>query len=91
MPNKNYISGRNAEYAVIKALREEGAVLAQRTAGSHSLIDVIALMPDGLCRLIQVKKDSSPLHLEELAQLPHKTGVSVELWHKVDGQWIVYR
>jgi hypothetical protein len=90
MPNSNYISGRNAEYSVCKALKEQGAVFAQRTAGSHSPIDIVALFPDGTCKLVQVKADSSPLHLQELAALPHAENVSLELWHRVDGKWVIY-
>ena len=88
--NRNYVSGRNAEYSVVKILKEQGAVIAQRTAGSHSLIDVVGLMPDGTVRLIQVKKDSSPLHLEELGKLPRAQNVSIELWHYQDRKWVIY-
>ena len=89
--NRNYVRGRNSEYAAIKRLRTEGAVFAQRTAGSHSPIDVVALMPDGLVRLIQVKSDSSPLNVKVLAALPAAENVSIELWHFVSGDVRIYR
>jgi Holliday junction resolvase len=87
--NKNYISGRAAEYAVVKELRKQGAVVAQRSAGSHSPIDVFALMPNGRVRLIQVKKGESPLELEKLESLPCAVNISIELWRKTDGGWQV--
>lgn len=43
MPNKNYIKGRNKEYRICKTLKEQGFDIAQRTAGSHSPIDVIGI------------------------------------------------
>jgi len=89
--NTNYVKGRAAEYQVVAELRKQGALIAQRTAGSHSLIDVVGLMPDGSVKLIQVKKDSSPLKLADLAELPRKKNVSIELWHRQDGQWIIYK
>ena len=59
MPNKNYIKGRKKEYDIVKQLREEGFDIVQRTAGSHSPIDVIAI--NKLLRVIlfiQAKPDS---------------------------------
>jgi len=86
--NRNYISGRTKEYAVCKELRRQGAVFAQRTAGSHSPIDVVALMPDGSVRLIQVKRSSyDPKAAEKLSALPHTEGVLIELWEWVRGAW----
>ena len=43
MPNKNYIKGRRKEYAIMKALKDNGYIIAHRTAGSHSPIDVFAI------------------------------------------------
>lgn len=43
MPNKNYVKGRNKEYAICHELREAGYDIVQRTAGSHSPIDIIAI------------------------------------------------
>jgi Holliday junction resolvase len=43
MPNSNYIKGRKKEYAIIKELRTVGFDIVQRTAGSHSPIDIIAI------------------------------------------------
>jgi len=41
MPNKNYNSGRNFEYRVKKYLESKG-YLVFRSAGSHSIADLIA-------------------------------------------------
>ncbi len=43
MPNKKYVKGRRKEYRVCKRLRVEGFDIVQRTAGSHSPIDIIAI------------------------------------------------
>jgi len=62
MPNKNYIKGRRKEYKYVKIMRELGFI-AQRTAGSHSPFDVIAINPDTKqIRLIQCKPDSMNAH-----------------------------
>ena len=43
MPNRNYIKGRRKEYKLCKELRELGYEIVQRTAGSHSPIDLFAI------------------------------------------------
>lgn len=43
MPNKNYVKGRRKEYKVVNQLRKKGFDIVQRTAGSHSPIDIIAI------------------------------------------------
>ena len=43
MPCKNYHNGRAKEYRITKDLKEAGWDIAQRTAGSHSQIDIIAI------------------------------------------------
>lgn len=43
MPNSNYVKGRRKEYAIVKDLKDEGFHIAQRSAGSHSPIDVFAI------------------------------------------------
>lgn len=40
---KIYNKGRRKEYDIIYKLRKEGYDIAQRTAGSHSPIDIIAI------------------------------------------------
>jgi len=59
MPNKNYIKGRRKEYKIRQQLIEEGYLIVQRTAGSHSAIDIIAIDPDDRRILfVQAKPDS---------------------------------
>lgn len=43
IPNKNYIKGRRKEYEIVKKMKEQGCEIAQRSAGSHSPIDVFAI------------------------------------------------
>lgn len=76
----NYERGRAAEYKVVKRLREQGALIAQRSAGSHSPVDIWAVFPDHML-LVQVKKDDSPHRLDDFHALPVPAGVIKQLWH----------
>ena len=59
MPNKNYVKGRAKEYKICKKLKEEGFDITQRTAGSHSPIDVIAINKSlRTIKFIQAKPDN---------------------------------
>lgn len=61
MPNKNYIKGRKKEYKIMKELKEQGFDIAQRTAGSHSPIDVFAIhKKNKVIKFIQSKPDNYP-------------------------------
>lgn len=54
--NKNYINGRNKEYRIVKKYKEQGYDIVQRTAGSHSPFDVIAVnIKQERIKLIQAK------------------------------------
>jgi len=65
MPNKNYLKGRRKEYKHVKIMREKG-FLSQRTAGSHSPFDVIAINQETKeIRLIQCKPDSMNAHQQQ--------------------------
>ena len=46
MPNKNYVKGRRKEYKICNEFKDAGFDIVQRTAGSHSPIDVIAISRD---------------------------------------------
>ncbi len=43
MVNKSYRKGRRKEYGVTNRLKKEGFIIAQRSKGSHSPIDVFAI------------------------------------------------
>jgi len=52
-----YKKGARKEYKIIYDLRAEGYDIAQRTAGSHSQIDIIAInIKDKVIKLIQSKR-----------------------------------
>ncbi len=52
MVNKNYEKGRNKEYATVNKLKKAGYDIVQRSAGSHSPIDVFAI--NKTCRVIKL-------------------------------------
>lgn len=59
MPNSNYIKGRKKEYKIVKEFRDKGYDIVQRTAGSRSPFDVIAIRKeDNRITLIQVKPNN---------------------------------
>jgi len=58
MPHKFYLKGRRKEYKIVSRLKKEGFDIVQRTAGSHSPVDIIAIdIQKGIIRLIQSKSD----------------------------------
>jgi Holliday junction resolvase len=58
MPNKNYLKGRRKEYKIVNQFKEKG-LIAQRTAGSHSPFDVIAINPkERRIFLVQAKPET---------------------------------
>lgn len=57
MVNKNYRSGRNKEYRIMKKKLAEGFDIVGRTAGSHSKVDVFAIKQNPpIIEFIQSKK-----------------------------------
>lgn len=59
MSNKNYIKGRRKEYKIVKQYKDKGYKIVQRSAGSHSPIDVFAIDKETrTIKLIQAKPDS---------------------------------
>ena len=57
--NKNYNNGRAKEYRICTKLKEQGYDIAQRSAGSHSPVDVFAIdIKKKVIRLIQAKPAS---------------------------------
>lgn len=65
MPNKQYVRGRTAEYKTIAWLKKQGYV-AQRSAGSHGLWDVLAYDAKGWI-VVQSKQDCEPGKAELVA------------------------
>jgi len=59
MTNLNYRRGRRKEYRIVKQLKQDGYDIAQRSAGSHSPVDVWAIdTTNKRIMLVQVKPDS---------------------------------
>lgn len=84
MTNKNYNNGRAKEYRMVKKLRAAGYDLVQRTAGSHSYIDIIAIRKlDNKILFVQCKPKSMGINKKaklekELAWL--KDNWESDLW-----------
>lgn len=59
MPNKQYVSGRRREYKLCNQLKKNGYNIVQRSAGSHSPIDIFAIShAKKIILFIQSKPDS---------------------------------
>lgn len=59
MPNKNYVAGRNFEYARKKEWSSRGYIVL-RTAGSHGPFDLVGIHPSYPVALIQCKRVETP-------------------------------
>lgn len=67
MPNKNYIKGRKKEYSIVHKLKKKGFDIVQRTAGSRSPVDIIAIhRKKKIILLVQSKPKG--YHSQEYAQ-----------------------
>ena len=78
MPNKQYVKGRKKEYKIVHDLKLLGYTIAQRTAGSHSPIDVFAINPlTHTIMFVQSKPTDYPLKaIKKLKQdLSYLTGL----------------
>jgi Holliday junction resolvase len=64
MPNKNkkYVKGYELEQDIVNACKKRGFIFAQRTAGSHSVADVIGIIPNGTVILFQAKSTEKYLN-----------------------------
>jgi Holliday junction resolvase len=84
MPNKNYVSGRALEYRIMKHLKERGYGLVVRSAGSHTLADIISF--DTQVHLFQVKKREELHETEksiELGRIARRCGAKAwEVWNE---------
>ena len=85
MPNKNYVNGRDKEYKICKQLKVNGFDITQRSAGSHSPIDIFAINRlTRVIKFVQCKPDNfSELNkrriMEELGYLKDMWRVEFEL------------
>lgn len=78
MPNKNYQKGRRKEYKICDELKKEGFDIVQRTAGSHSPFDIIAInVKCRVIKLIQSKPDN------------YKSDKIKEEWNKLNNNYKV--
>ena len=85
MPNKNYIKGRKKEYKIVKEYRDKGFDIVQRTAGSHSPFDVIAIHTKEKKILLVQSKSSVPQSARDKLVIDNrllngKFKVSFEVW-----------
>jgi len=81
--NKIYRKGRRKEYSVTSKLKRMGYDIAQRTAGSHSPVDVLAVsLRRKEILLIQSKPDgTNPTKiLKDNKELNGEFNVSFEVW-----------
>ena len=53
-PNRNYIKGRKLEYELKKMYEEMGCVVV-RSAGSHSVVDLVVMRPTTGVIFVQAK------------------------------------
>jgi len=67
MPNRNYLAGRRKEYKICTQLKKKGYDIVQRSAGSHSPIDIWAIHKKKReILLVQSKPDNFRLKQEEI-------------------------
>ena len=90
MPNKKYEQGRRLEYRTIKNFEDMGCT-AIRSAGSHSLVDVIAWDTRSVW-LIQIKSGSAymtPAEREAFLEMPAPPNAIKQIhhWFKVANRW----
>jgi len=84
MPNPKYIKGVAKERALVNEARDKG-LIAFRSAGSHSPIDVCIINPNNLTiQFIQCKSDNHPISqtnklLNQYKQLNNEFMVSFEV------------
>lgn len=96
-----YQRGAEIEYKIVAEMKEKGALVAVRSAGSHSKVDVWIITKEGKILLIQSKRSKGAISLEklyqedindliELAKLLD-VNVGVEFWHWQDRKGFVQK
>ena len=85
MVNENYQKGRRKEYAVCEKLRKQGYDIAQRTAGSHSPFDIIAINKAlKIIKLVQVKSSDVVRQKSELEKINEELNGTFEVEFTVE-------
>jgi len=91
MVNKNYQKGRAFEYKIKKAYEKSG-YLVFRSAGSHSIADLIAIHPSGLVHLIQCKATTynkiSKKELDNLREVANRYNCKPVIAYKTTDDFI---
>ena len=88
--NKQYARGRAYEYKALIKLREDGW-LAQRSAASHSPIDIFA-GKDGKTVLLQIKSGKAKFNDEDrqaLRNWAQAFNACAEVWHFKKGKGFI--
>lgn len=80
--NANYTKGVRLERKLVAHLKTLGALVAQRSAGSHSLIDVFCVTWDGQPELFSCKTDGhwSGEETQKLCALQRELGELARVW-----------
>lgn len=81
----NYERGRQFEYRVRDKLKSMGALEVIRAAGSHTVVDIVALFPFGVTRLVQCKRDRRLSKSERERILSLASGAHVTAWLAYQG------
>ncbi|MGH2638402.1 MAG: hypothetical protein ACRDF4_03870 [Rhabdochlamydiaceae bacterium] len=69
----NYTRGRSYEYRVIAKLRKQGFTIVQRSAGSHSVVDIWAVdTAKKIIKLVQCKSGKSAKRELGKIELPER-------------------
>ena len=84
MPNKNYINGRAKEYRVKKQLESEGWFCV-RSAGSHSIVDIVAIKASPFGNPIMLKKRLIDMATNKNKKICKNCGK--EIYQASDGTW----
>ncbi len=80
MGNKNYVKGRKKEYRICNELKKRGFDIVQRSAGSHSPIDIFAIHRQSKTILfIQAKPDN--FSKKKAEQIREELGYLKGLWN----------
>lgn len=88
MPNRNYRSGRSAEYRAKRMLLARGHHTVVRSAGSKGPFDLIGLGPDRVT-LVQVKRGRPITKAERLELMSFTASLPgmciLEIWYFAKG------